>query len=230
MVILYIKIDKMAQYIFPDANTQDVCLIQDTTGMVNLVLNGNLASNGSVSFINNGYSRQLSFTSVNDLSAINFTIYGMQNGVSISEVVGGPNANSVYSNNVYDVISVISSSGAVSGVSIGTGYNGFFQLIHPVFTGISNLNYNFTLGSTFGTNIISTTVYGTLVDIVNNGFSFTDIIANNVGTLDIIKTTSADALYVYPNNTTLLKSLLIELTGSPSTLSNSITLTFLQVT
>lgn len=219
----------MAQFIFPDANTQDVSLIQDTTGNVNLVLNGNLASNGSVSFIENGYSRQLSFTSANNLSSAVFTIYGTQNGVAIIETINGPNANSVYSVNIYDVVTNITSSIAVTGVSIGTGHSGYFQLLTPVISGISNLNYNFTLGSTFGTNVIGTTVYGTLSNIVNTGHTFDDIITNNVGTLYTIKSSGTETFYIYPDNNVLLTSILIKLTGSTSTLGNSTTLTFLQL-
>ena len=219
----------MAQFVFPDANTQDVCLIQDTTGNVNLVLNGNLASGGDVSFINNGYARQLSFTSANDLSGASFTIYGVQNGVAIIETITGPETETVYSVNIYDVVTNITSSIAVSGISIGTGHSGFFQLLMPVISGINNLNYNFTLGSTFGSNVIATTVYGTLDNIVNTGKTFTEIIADNVGTLYTIKASGTEAFYMYPNNTVLLTSVLIRLTGSTSTLGNSTTLTFLQL-
>lgn len=220
----------MTQYIFPDANTQDVCFYQDTTGMVNLIINGNLASSGNVSFISDGYSRQLSFTSMNNLSAASFTIYGTQNGVQISETVTGPNNNTVYSTLVYDVVTVVTSSVAVSQVAVGTGYNGFFQLISPNITGVTNFNYNFTLGSTYSTNVIGTTVYGTLDNIVNNGTTFANIIANNVGTLYTIKTFGNTAFYMYPDNTTIVQSILIQLTGSSSTIGNSITLTFLQLT
>lgn len=219
----------MAQYIFPDANTQDVCLIQDTTGNVNLVLNGNLASGGHVSFIENGYSRQLSFSSASDLSSAVFTIYGIQNGVAIIETINGPNANTVYSVNIYDVVTNITSSIAVTGISIGTGHSGFFQLLMPTIGGISNLNYNFTLGSTFGTNVIGTTVYGTLGNIVNTGHTFDDIITNNVGTLYTIKASGNETFYMYPDNSTLVTSILIKLTGSTSTIGNSMTLTFLQL-
>jgi hypothetical protein len=219
----------MTQYIFPDASTQDVCFYQDTTGMVNLIINGNLANSGIVSFITDGYSRQLSFTSLNNLSATNFTIYGTQNGVEISEVVAGPNNNTVYSTLVYDVIIAISSSGIVSQVAVGTGYNGFFTLINPTLVGLTNFNYNFTLGSTYGTNVIGTTVYGTLTNIINNGTTFANIIANNVGTLYTIKAFGNQSFYMYPNNTTLLTSILIQLTGSTSTIGNTTTLTFLQL-
>lgn len=219
----------MAQFIFPDANTQDVCLIQDTTGNVNLVINGNLAANGDVSFISNGYSRQLSFTSANNLSAAVFTIYGSQNGVPIIETLNGPNANTVYSTKIYDVITTITSSIAVTGISIGTGHSGFFQLINPVISGVNTLNYNFTLGSTFNTNVIGTTIYGTLDNIVNTGNTFSEIIAANVGTLYTIKAFGNQVFYMYPDNTTLVTSILIELTGSTSTLGNTTTLTFLQL-
>jgi hypothetical protein len=219
----------MAQFIFPDANTQDVCLIQDTTGNVNLVLNGNLASNGDVRFIDNGYARQLSFISTNNLSSAVFTIYGVQNGVAIIETINGPNATTVYSVNIYDVVTNITSSIAVTGISIGTGHSGFFQLLMPTISGITNLNYNFTLGSTFGTNVIGTTVYGTLTNIVNTGQTFTEIIAGNVGTLYTIKAAGNEVFYIYPDNDVLLTSILIKLTGSGSTLGNTTTLTFLQL-
>lgn len=219
----------MAQFIFPDANTQDVCLIQDTTGNVNLVLNGNLASSGNVSFVDNGYARQLSFSSANDLSAVVFTIYGVQNGVAIIETINGPNATTVYSVNIYDTVTNITSSIAVAGVSIGTGHSGFFQLLMPTISGISNLNYNFTLGSTFGTNVIGTTVYGTLTNIVNTGQTFTEIITNNIGTLYTIKAAGNEVFYIYPDNDVLLTSILIKLTGSSSTIGNTTTLTFLQL-
>ncbi len=220
----------MAQYIFPDANTQDVCLLQSTTGFVNLVLNGNLASGGAVSFITQGYSRQLSFTSANDLSSATFAVHGTQNGEVVTENVTGPNATTVYSTEVYDTVTAITSSVAVSGINVGTGYLGFFQLLQPAFTGVGVLNYNFTLGSTFGTNVIGTTVYGTLDNIVNNGSTFADLISGNVGTLNTIKALGTQAYYIYPNNTTLYKYILVELTGSTSTLGNTTTLTFLQVT
>ena len=219
----------MTQYIFPDASTQDVCFYQDTTGMVNLIINGNLANNGTVSFITNGYSRQLSFTSINNLSATNFTIYGFQNGVEISEVVAGPNNNTVYSTLVYDVVTAVTTSGAVAQVAVGTGYNGFFTLINPNLVGLTNFNYNFTLGSKYSSNVIGTTIYGTLNNIANNGTTFANIIATNVGTLYTIKTFGNQAFYMYPNNTTLLTSILIQLTGSTSTIGNTTTLTFLQL-
>lgn len=219
----------MTQYIFPDASTQDVCLVQDTTGNVNLVINGNLANGGIVPFINNGYSRQVSFTSTNNLSGATFTITGTQNGVTISEIVTGPNNNTVYSTLIYDVVTTIISSIAVSGIRVGTGHSGFFTLIKPNLTGITNFNYNFTLGSTFGTNVIGTTIYGTLDNITNNGSTFANIITNNVGTLYTIKAFGNEPFYIYPNNTTLLTSILIKLTGSSSTIGNSTTLTFLQL-
>jgi hypothetical protein len=221
----------VTQYLFPDCNTQDICLIQSTTGAVSLVINGNLASGGIVPFINNGYSRQVSFTSANNLSGSSFTINGLQNGVVVSEVVTGPNNNTVYSTNVYDVVSSIVASGIVAGVSVGSGFSGFFKIVSPIYTGIGgNLNYNFTLGSTFGTNVIGTTVYGSLVNIINNGSTFSNLITNNVGTLYQIKAFGNQAAYIYTANTTLYAYILIQLTGSSSTIGNSTTLTFLQVT
>jgi hypothetical protein len=221
----------MAQYIFPDCNTQDICLTQSTTGAVNLILNGNLASSGIVPFINNGYSRQVSFTSVNNLSAASFTINGMQNGVTVTESVSGPNNNTVYSAKIYDVVSSIIASGVVANVAVGSGHSGFFQVITPTLTGLTGgLNYNFTLGSMFGSNVIGTTVYRTLEDIVNNGSTFADLVTNNVGTLYQVKAVGNEAAYETTVHTTPFKHMLIQLTGSGTTIGNTTTLTFVQVT
>lgn len=220
--------------IFPEGNTQDVAFIQSTLGLANLILNGNLASGGSVSFTALGYARQISFISTGaNLSSATFTIYGMQNGAVISEPVIGPAGNAtVYSALVYDIITAISVNIAVTGVSVGTGYNGFFNLITVNAT--TSSNYTFSLGATLGTNQISTTVYSTLDNIAANGQSFATMIAGNVGTLFPVKSVSATNLYICPvaplTTTPLINQILIVLTGSISTISNSTTLIYRQTT
>ncbi len=219
--------------LFPAGNTQDICLVQSTLGLSNLVLNGNLASSGTVSFVSLGYSRQISFTSTNNLSAATFTIYGTQNGVSISETVSGPNNNSVYSTLIYDVVSAISVSGAVTAVQVGTGYLGFFNLI-TIAENLNVTNYTLSLGATIGSNQIPTAVYSTLDNIANNGTTFANIVTNNVGTLFTIKSSAASSLYIYPvspiTTVPLINQILIALNGTTSTISNSTTLIFRQTT
>ncbi len=226
-------------YVFPAGNSQDVCLTQVTAGAQNLLFNGNLANSidSQVSFISYGYSRSISITSIANLAAVNFTITGFQNGVAVSEVLAGPNNTTIYGAVIYDVITSITASGAtgVNGVSIGTGYLGFFPLI-----GINLekdiLNYSLsTAAETVGT--INTTIYGTLNNIVNSK-TYLDWTATQ--NLFGIKDTSADDQYllqsllangggdVYVLNT-LWRFILIEITGTALTIANSVSMQFIQL-
>lgn len=223
------------QYVFPGANTQDLCLVQNTTGMMNLILNGNLASSNDstqVNFLSYGYSRQISFTSTNDLSAAKFTIIGMQNGVQVTETLSGPVNNTIYSTNIYDVVSFVTVDRAVASIQVGTGYNGFFPLI-PIDLTKSYVNYTLSLGSLFNTNQIGTTVYNTLSNINQNNSTFSNIITNNVGTLNTVKPASNQNLYTYPVSPTTLvpltRNILVQLSGSSLTIGNAMTLTFIQL-
>lgn len=91
-----------------------------------LVLNGPIASgvSGQVSFINNGYASGLSFTSAGNISAASFTIVGTYNGTIITETIVGPNAATVYTNNLFHtIISVNISIVAIAAFTIGSNYN-----------------------------------------------------------------------------------------------------------
>lgn len=218
---------------FPEGNTQDVCLTQTTLGVANLIINGNLATGGAVSFTTLGYARQISFTSANNLSSATFTIYGTQNGVSINETVVGPNAAAVYSTLIYDVVTAISVNAAVTNVSVGTGYLGFFNLI-TVGEGLNNTNYTLSVGATIGSNQIPVAIYSTLDNIASNSSTFATIISGNVGTLFTVKSSAASSLYIYPvspiTTVPLVNQILITLNGTTSTIANSATLIFRQTT
>jgi hypothetical protein len=90
-----------------------------------LVLNGSQANiTGQVSFINNGYASGLSFTSAGNILAASFTIVGTYNGTIITETIAGPNANTVYTNNLFHtIISVNISIAATAAFTIGSNYN-----------------------------------------------------------------------------------------------------------
>lgn len=214
-------------YIFPAGNTTDVCLLQTLLGAGNLTINGNLANlvNGQVSFIQKGYSRQISFTSVNNLSARQFTITGMQNGVTIIENVTGPNNNTVYSVQVYDVISSISVDGAVNNVSVGTGWQGFFPLI-AINLERDVINYTLTLARLTATSV-SFSVYGTLDNIVNNR-TYLDHITNNANLFQI-QAPSTTANYVYSGLTGTYTYILVQLGAGVGTIANSMKLNFIQI-
>lgn len=84
--------------------------------------------------------RQVSLTSLNNLSGANFTITGIgspQDGVGnptqvlgpISEVLVGPNADSVESVNIYSQVTSISVNMAVNGISAGFGNIGITDYV-----------------------------------------------------------------------------------------------------
>ena len=101
----------------PTGGTDDVCLSQTvlTNGFV--TINGLTRGN----FISSGYMRTISFTSTNDLSAMFFTIIGVQNGVPITENVTGPNNDTVYSFHYYDSITSIQASAGAAAIEVGSG-------------------------------------------------------------------------------------------------------------
>lgn len=214
-------------YIFPAGNTTDVCLLQTLGTAGNLTINGNLANlvNGQISFIQKGYRRQISFTSLNNLSARQFTITGMQNGVTITENITGPNNNTVYSVQVYDVVSFISVDGAVNGVSVGTGWQGFFPLI-AINLERDVINYTLTLAKLTATSI-SFSVYGTLDNIVNNR-TYLDHITNNANLFQI-QAPSTTANYVYSGLTGTYTYILVQLGAGVGTIANSMKLNFIQI-
>jgi hypothetical protein len=103
--------------IIPTGGTTDVCQLQT------VLTNGFLTQNGITggNFINSGYMRTISFTSTNDLSGVFFTIIGVQNGVSITENVFGPNNDTVDSANYYDSVTSIQASAGAANISVGSG-------------------------------------------------------------------------------------------------------------
>lgn len=222
-------------YSFPVGNTTDVCLLQTLAGTGSLVLNGNLVNlvNGQLSFIEKGYSRQLSLTSANNLSAQQFTINGIQNGVPITENIAGPNANTVYSTEVFDTIISISVNGAVNGISIGTGWKGFFPLI-AVNLERDIINYTLTLATDGNDN--SMAIFGTIDNIANNGETFLNMVVNNYN-LFTVRALTALAQLVYTSTYTgtnltpnpVYSSFVIQLGTSALSINVPIKLNFIQI-
>lgn len=214
-------------YIFPAGNTTDVCLLQSLGGAGNLTINGNLANlvNGQVSFIQKGYSRQISLTSANDLSARQFTITGMQNGVTITENITGPTAGAtVYSTQVYDVISSISVNGAINAVSAGTGYIGFFPLIainleKPI------ISYSLTIAPDAATPTI---VYNTLYNMVGID-TFLDL-ENDTNLFEIKGNDVENDQYFLPTqNVVPCRYILVKIEGTIGTIGNEVFMNFIQI-
>lgn len=124
---------KPVEYTWPVASTTAIAALQNLAGAGTILLNGSLAPSQNTSGSGNypvvlaGINRTITLTSANNLSAVNFTITGTTNGVASSEVLAGPNANTVTSVNPYDKIISITTNGAVNAVSAGTGTTGWTQ-------------------------------------------------------------------------------------------------------
>jgi len=87
-----------------------------------LTLNGSYVEfDGTVNFIKNGYSSSVSITSTANISAVTFTIYGINNGFYTTETITGPNINTVVSVGLYEkVISISISGNTANGFNIGS--------------------------------------------------------------------------------------------------------------
>lgn len=171
-------------YKWPVQNTQAVCKTQDANAGDELVLNGTMAEIGSaeISFIRTGVSRSVSIHSVDDLSGVNFTVTGMQNGGRITQEFVGPNNATVWSDEVFDTITSVSVDQNVTNVQVGTGTKGFLPIISasPNFSVLNIRNTNglyalsvipFKDANIANNDGITYTIWNTLENIQNNGKS-----------------------------------------------------------
>lgn len=215
-------------YTFPAGNTSDVCKAQNTTGAGNLILNGNLVNPiaSEVNFLSQGYSRSISLSSGGNLSAARFTVRGTQNGASVvASNIPGPNANTVYIGNIFDVITSVSVNGAVNDIRIGTGYGGYFPLIN-INLQRAVVNYSLSLYKLTAATI-PTLIVNTLDDIAQNGIIFDDVLAGS-NTFSV-KTLAASDQYLLPiANIIPCYSFLIVIDGDATTIGNSIRMNFIQ--
>lgn len=172
-------------YKWPVQNMQAVCKTQDVAAGKELILNGMMAVTGSadISFIRAGFSRSVSISSTNNLAGATFTVIGIQNGGRIEENIAGPNTNTIYTTEIFDVITSVSVDNNVTNVQVGTGDTGFLPLINasPNFSvlNIRNTNGLYALsvipldaGVPSNDDGITYTVFNTLENTDNNGVSF----------------------------------------------------------
>lgn len=100
------------------ASANSIALAQTLGGAGSLVINGALASGGVATI---PAPSQVTLASTGNISAVNFTITGTDNrGQVVSEVLAGPNNNTVTSVGTYATITSIAASGAV-GTNITSG-------------------------------------------------------------------------------------------------------------
>ena len=138
------------EYNWPAASANGIAIFQATTANTPLVLNGSYVnkSNGQINFIDFGIVPRITLNSAANISAINFTITGYQNGVFISETLTGPNANTVTSTNCFDIVqSIIPNITGVNTVQVGVGSTGYFPIIllNTAKQNTSSINYAFLL-------------------------------------------------------------------------------------
>lgn len=215
-------------YTFPPGNTSDVCKAQNTMGAGNLILNGNLVnSTGSeVNFLSHGYSRSISLSSGDDLSNNRFTVTGTQNGVALAiSNITGPNANTVYINNIFDVVTSVSVNGAVNDIKIGTGFLGYFPLQY-INLQRAIINYSLSLYKLTAVTI-PTKIVNTLDNIGQNGILFSTTAAGS--SVFEVKASAASDQYLLPiANVIPCHSLLVIIEGTSGTIANSIRMNFIQ--
>lgn len=173
------------QYYWPAQDLAAVCALQNTSGAGNLLLNGTYfdPTTTTISFSAQGFARQVSFTSVNDLSAAMFTISGVQNNTVVTDMLSGPNNNTVYTTDAFDIISSVSVNMAVTGIEVGLGLGGYFPIIGRVnpfaITIISN-TINYSLGfATESSNGCTYQIYQSLNDLRGNGETYSTLIGEN---------------------------------------------------
>ncbi len=145
---------------FPAAATASVAALQTTAGAAALTLTAStVALSGP-----NAPQVQVTLTSGGNDSAINFTILGTDyRGQVVSEVLAGPNTNTVTSVNSYATITSITTSGAVgTNVSAGNAQSGsspvvvlnqystpFSVSLALVFSGVANVTVQYTTDNVF---------------------------------------------------------------------------------
>lgn len=104
------------------SDTEAVCKLQTLAGAGSLILDGNEVVGGIAQFP--GVQRTVSLTSINNLSVFDFTITGTLNNEIVSVTRAGPNANTVYTSQLFTTVTSVTVDGNANGISIGSGIAG----------------------------------------------------------------------------------------------------------
>lgn len=178
----------MATYIekyWAAQDLQAVSLLQNLASPGALLLNGTYysAASNTINFTTQGFTRNVSLTSVNDLSAASFTISGVQNNTVVTNTIAGPNNNTVYTTDSFDIISSITVNSAVNGVKAGTGLVGFFPIINritPNNFSITVPSSSYALGfTTEGVSGCTYEVYQSLTDLSGIGETYKALVTDS---------------------------------------------------
>lgn len=118
---------KVAIYRWPAPNTTAVAALQTLAAAGSLSINGSMAVSalsGTPVVTFAGFSRVISLTSTNNLSAVNFTVTGIYKGALQTQTIAGPNNNTVSTTLLFDSVTSISTDAAAAAVSAGIGATG----------------------------------------------------------------------------------------------------------
>lgn len=220
---------RFLKYIFTASDTQGVCASQTIVNGTALKLNGTFsdAINSQVVLLDQGYSRTITIVSTNNLSAITFTILGVQNGVTITEnLVGGTANTTVESTLIYDKIISITPNGSTTAVRVGTGYKGFIGLI-PLNNNAGILPSAISLSNPSST--INTTLYASFDNLPNNGQTFLTMIgAATTYHLQVEKAAGTEALTVLDTPGNIVTAYLVYINGTAATAAQVVSCVFIQ--
>ena len=121
------------EYKWPVLVGNGISLSQAPVANTPLALNGPNVNKttGTVRCVDDfGIVPRINFSSASNLSSVNFTIIGYQNGVFISEILAGPNANIVTSVNCFDSIEkIIPSTSSANNILVGFSNRGYYPII-----------------------------------------------------------------------------------------------------
>lgn len=124
------RVSKIAVFNWPTPDSAAIAALQTVGAGASMVLNGTLKQSGNPVVTLVGISRKISLTSTADLSGVDFTVTGTYLGKPQSEVITGPNNNTVESATLFNTISSVTASISTGAntVSVGTGSDGHTNL------------------------------------------------------------------------------------------------------
>lgn len=152
--VLKVKTINLVNLTAKTADTTSVAAAATQSGAADYTLKTNV-ENGV--FRNLGLSDQITLTSTGNISAVNFTITGTDNsGTVLSEIIAGPNNNTVTSVNFYSTVTKLSCDAAV-GTNTSAGHAGNVNVAISASKGFpydnSNLCIQITVFSYFSNRV-----------------------------------------------------------------------------
>jgi hypothetical protein len=197
-----------AVFSFPAASTTAVCSAQTTAGAGALTIDGSLIDTASLSQgvrrawlspTNYSFQRTVSLTSAGNASGVTFTIVGQDcYGRAVSESIAGPNITTVYTTNLFALVTSVTVGGALAAAtSIGTGTTGSSL---PFRTNYFNAPANFALYGEL-TATLNWTVQDTPDDVetlMSNTANAQSVLTWFNHTTLVNQTASASSNYAFP--------------------------------